>query len=165
MKRKMSIPAAITCLLVINFPEVSMARPVRIWNPDELWEKADLVVIARAGTSHDERKVEAAKPDTWIPVVTEFDVQAVLKGRLEKSSEPGRQVVKVRHNRYHDSNSEITVIDGPAFVEFNPKAKNRYLIFLVGKPGGIFEPLSGQYDPWQSFLRLQEYHKSRERNE
>lgn len=162
MKRMMSILAAITCLGFANALSVS-ARPVRIWDPHDLWKKADLVVIATVETSQDEYQIDGAKADAWIPVLTKFDVQAVLKGKLEKKSVSDKVSVKVRHNRYADKTAEVTVVDGPSFVEFNPKARNRYLIFLARKQNGIYEPLTGQYDPWQSFLRLQQYDPSKER--
>ena len=163
MKRMMSLLAITACLVLANAFSAS-ARPVRIWYPNELWEKADLVVIATAEASQDEYKVENAKADTWVPVLTKFDVQAVLKGELEKKSVLEKVSVTVRHNRYYGKMADGRfVIAGPGFVEFNPKAKNQYLIFLAGKPGGAYEPLTGQYDPWQSFLLLQQYQQSKER--
>ena len=162
MKRTTTLVAVATCLILSNALSVS-ARPVRIWYPNELWEKADLVVMATADNSQDEYKVENSRADTWVPVLTKFNVEAVLKGKMEKKSVLDKVSVTVRHYRYHDKTSEITVIDGPAFVEFNPEAKNQYLIFLAGKPDGTYEPLTGQYDPWQSFLVVEAYHQSKER--
>jgi hypothetical protein len=71
--------------------------------------------------------------------------------------------LKVRHHRYFEAGSDVSVIDGPALLEFNSKLKNRYLIFLKRTEGGLFEPLTGQQDPGNSFLLLKEYHVSRER--
>jgi hypothetical protein len=139
------------------------ARPVSIWSANELWEKADLVVMGTANTSQDEYKVENAKADTWIPVLTKFNIEAVLKGQTGKKSVADNVFLTVRHNRYFDRVSEIAVIDGPSFVEFDPEPKNQYLIFLVRKPDGVYEPLTGQYAPWQSFLMVEAYHQSKER--
>ena len=162
MKRTVSLLAVTACLVLAKVIPV-WARPVQVWHTNELLEKADLVVIAIAESSQDEYKVENAKADTWVPVLTKFDVQAVLKGNLEKKPVSDKVSVTVRHNRYFDKMAEVKVIDGPSFIEFNPKAKNQYLIFLTGKPNEVYAPLSGQYDPWQSFLLLQPYQQSQER--
>lgn len=160
MRRNLSL-AACLCLLVNCAFSVS-ARPIQLWSPNELWKKADLVVMATAETSQDAYKIENPKADSWVPVLSKFDVQAVLKGNIKKIEASGKMLVTVRHYRYHDKMSEVAVVDGPAFVTFNPKRQNRYLVFLTRKPDGTYEPLSGQYDPWQSFLLTEEYKKSKE---
>lgn len=143
------------CLLGLFVP--SQARPVRMWGPDELAQKADLIVIATAQSTADEFRFDTprAKPDTWIPVISVFDVQSVLKGSVV-----GKTVV-VRHYRYFSPSADITVVDGPAFVTFNPQLKNPYLIYLK-RVNGAYEPLSGQEDPCLSFSLLQPYQWSQE---
>ena len=59
--------------------------------------------------------------------------------------------------------AEVTVIDGPVFVEFDPQKKNQYLAFLKRNADGTYEPLTGQYDPYGSFKLVQPYHVTRER--
>jgi hypothetical protein len=69
----------------------------------------------------------------------------------------------VRHYRYFSPKAENAVIDGPAFVEFNSESKISYLIFLKKSPDGIYEPLTGQFDPVCSFFRVDRYHISQAR--
>lgn len=61
-----------------------------------------------------------------------------------------------------------SILDGPTFVEFDPKQRHRYLMFLknsTAKEGIVdhFEPLTGLYHPNQSFRLLERYHISKER--
>ena len=135
------------------------ARPVHGWNHDELVQKADLIVIAAVRSTADAKGLDpaAANPGNHGKVVVEsvFDVQAVLKGGFK-----GRSLV-IEHERYANRKDEITVVDGPAFITFDPKKKSQYLIYLQ-KVGEHYRPLTGWYDPWQSFFRLQPYAWSRD---
>ena len=147
------------CVWALSGP--AQARPVRMWYPDELGRKADVVVIATARSTADEAPpsdTSRAKPETWIPVVTVFDVQSVLKGVVVGKT------LTVHHFRYFSPSAEIAVVDGPVFVTFNPPRKNLYLIYLR-RVNGKLEPLSGQEDPWLSFSRLQPYQRSQEQPE
>lgn len=144
------------CLLGLLGPV--QARPVRMWVPDELAGKADLVVIATVHSTADEGRYDPshAKAETWVPVQSVFDVQSVLKGGFV-----GIKTVTVRHYRYFRPSASVSVVDGPVFVTFNPRRKNAYLIYLK-RVNGAYEPLSGQEDPWQSFALLQPYRASDE---
>ncbi len=166
MKKLLSLFALTACLVLANVLPAS-ARPIQFWYPDELWEKADLVVMATAESSQDASSVPPteAKPNTWISVLTKFNVQAVLKGDLGKKSVTDKMFVTVEHRRYFDKMAEVTEVDGPAFVKFNPEIKNQYMIFLKGTNGENYQPLTGQYDPWQSFLRLEQYNSSKEKTQ
>jgi hypothetical protein len=147
-------------LLVLVAGPVLFARPVDLWSDDRLWKEADLVLIGTVKSSDDVPADHSnAKPDSRIDVDTTFTVGRVLKGKLA-----GKQVV-VRHHRYFAKEAEIEVIDGPSFVEFNPGKKHEYLMFLKKAEGdaGVYEPVSGQYDPWQSFVRQVKYHVTSER--
>lgn len=137
-----------------------LARPADHWSEDRLWKEADLVLIGTVKSSDDVPADHSnAKPDSHIDVDTVFAAGRVLKGKLA-----GKQVV-VRHQRYFAKEAEIEVIDGPGFVEFNPEKKHQYLMFLKKAEGdaGVYEPVSGQYDPWQSFVQQVKYHVTNER--
>jgi len=152
----LAIGLFLTLLLPAN------ARPVRMWSPDELTQKADIIVIATIKSIEDEyskRMVSSIpKADTWVPIESVFDVQAVLKGHLSNKT------VTIRHYRYFDKSAEVIVSDGPGFVEFNPAKKNQYLIYLKQRPGASYEPLSGQEYPYLSFSRLRPYQITSERS-
>jgi hypothetical protein len=150
---------ALFLALVIPASSVS-ARPVKIWSFEELNEKADLVIVGTAISSADAKGLAypEAKADTWVSVDTVFQIDSTLKGDLKTDK------VTVRHNRYYGNTPEITIIDGPSsFIEFNTKLKNQYLIFLKRTDDGSYVPLTGQYDPGNSFFLLQQYHISKER--
>ena len=148
---------AASLLLVLLMP--ADARPFRGWNHDERVQKADLIVIATVRSTADAKGLDPVMTNPGNPgkVVVEsvFDVQAVLKGGFK-----GRSLV-IEHEQYANKKDEITVVDGPAFITFDPKKKSQYLIYLQ-KVGEHYRPLTGWYDPWQSFFRLQPYAWSRD---
>ncbi len=137
------------------------ARPVKMWSLQELTAKADLIVVATALFSQDAKgfAYPNAEAKTWVTVDTLFSVATVLKGDLKSAT------LTVQHFRYHDRNAAMTVIDGPSFIEFSASKKHQYLMFLERKGKGLYVPLTGQYDPVNSFFLLQNYHVSRERPE
>ncbi len=140
---------AIELLWMVLVP--ANARPVRLWSPAELTQKADLIVIAAIQSTGDLKPMDlsTAKFDTWVPVKSVFVVQSVLKGHL------AGKTVTVDHYRYMDKRAEISVVDGPSFVEFNPAKKSQYLIYLKHRSSDTYEPLTGQEDPGLSFALLE----------
>ena len=162
MRLRCVLFAGLGLLLASGAGPPARARPVRSWSRADLWQKADLVLLAKAGDSHDESTPEKAKPETWVPVLTRFRVLTVMK-RSAGGNRSEAATVLVRHYRYFSPDSEITVVDGPGFVAFDPRKENEYLIFLSAREGGVYEPLTGQYDPWQSFLRIEPYTHAEER--
>lgn len=126
-------------------------RPIRLWSSEDLLKAADVVVIATVQNStHDTKGHEYAhgKSDTWVDVDTDFGVQATLKGK-----NIGKRLT-LRHKRYYSEKATIEVVDGPAFVTFNAQTKTAYLLFLKQGVDGVYEPVTGQVDPEQSFNRL-----------
>lgn len=153
----MRLGALVLCLLA-GLLNQAQARILRIWQPDELAQKADLIVIATAHSTADESPradTFHAKPEMGIPVLTVFDVQSVLKGQLSGKT------VAVKHYRYARPHIPPLIVAGPDFVSFNPQRKNTYLIYLK-RVNGAYEPLSGQEDPAQSFSLLQPYGTAQE---
>jgi hypothetical protein len=155
------------CLFVIAWlaamahSPAANARPARHWSEAELWDQADVVVIAKAHSTKDVNRVPAdpPPPETWVAVATTFEIQAVLKGK------PSDKSLEVRHHRYLGKDAEVAVVDGPSFVEFTA-GKHQYLMFLKAeKVDGavVYEPLTGQFDPDRSFRRVEPYHVSDER--
>lgn len=140
---------------------LAFGRPVRRWSYEELDNASDLVVIGSALSTRDAANYVYENPsyDTWVAVDTVFVVSAVLKGNS------GRERLTLRHNRFHDPRGELS-IDGPTFAEFSPGLKHTYLMFL--KKGAdpdldYYEPVTGQYDTYDSFWLLEGYHIVNER--
>src|SRR5690242_10560318 len=126
--RKLQVTAVVLmgCLLLASVAAVA-TRPVRSWSPDELVKEADEVVIANVQSStHDARNHTYTNPknETWVDVDTDFAVQAVVKGK-----NVGKGLI-LRHKRYFSAKANISVVDGPAFITFSPKANTSYLLFL-----------------------------------
>jgi hypothetical protein len=150
--RKVPITAVIFmgCLALACAASIAK-RPVRLWSSEDLVKEADVVVIATVQSStHDAKnhKYTNPKSETWVDVDTDFAVQATLKGKnVEKR-------LTLRHKRYYSPTANISVVDGPAFVTFSSKTKTAFLLFLKQDAEGVYEPVTGQYDPDQSFNRL-----------
>lgn len=137
------------------------ARPVTHWSETELWREADVVVIGAALGTKDPKGVPGRKPERGdkVTVETEFSAAVVLKGKFAGDT------VSVHHHRYLHPDDETEIIDGPSLLYFDPAKKRRYVIFLKqNAETKAYEPLTGQYDPDQSFLEIKPYHISRERN-
>jgi len=163
MKCRDTWVGGIALVVVLLLPVFAHGRPVKGWLFKELEEKANLIVIGTVESSDDAKNWVYENPNntTWVAVDSVFRVSAVLKGELKKNT------LVLRHHRFHDPNGEM-ILDGPTFVEFDPKLKHRYLMFLKKSKAeeGIvdhFEPLTGQYDPYQSFWLLERYHVTKER--
>jgi hypothetical protein len=163
MNRKRVLFAGLGLLLALGTAIRVRARPVEVLSRADLWKKADRVALATVESNRDEAVPAKAKPDAWVPVITRFHVDAILKGNPGRSQPKEAQSLNVRHYRYFGPEARITVVDGPAFVTFEPKRKNEYLVFLTAGQDGIYEPVTGQYDPWQSFLRVEPYTDGAER--
>jgi hypothetical protein len=155
------IGTATTLLALIGLAQTISARPVELWSEERLWKEADLVLIGTAKATADLAvdRGEGKKRDSRVEVETTFAIERVLQGKY------GGKTVAVRHHRYFAKEAEIEVIDGPSFVEFNAKKQHRYLIFLKRTEGekDVYQPLTGQYDPDQSFQQLVRYHVINER--
>lgn len=155
-----SFAVFVGALLTLSIGSQLLARPVDLWSEERLWKEADLVVIGTA-TSTEDGNADAtnAKPESWVEVDTTFAASRVLQGP------PAAESVVVRHRRYRSTLAETAVVDGPSFVEFDPAKKHSYLMFLKKtETDGVYEPLTGQYDPWQSFVQQVRYHVTNERS-
>jgi hypothetical protein len=157
MKRYWGVLVAVG--LILGATVGAGARPVQLWYPADLWKKAQLVVVGTAKGTKDTCVEYGQKPtpEMWVSVDTAFQVEAVPKGKLKGKT------VQMRHHRYYGSEAEVNIIDGPSFVEFNPAKQRKHMLFLKRGADGSWEPLTGQYDPWQSVIVLQEYHRDEER--
>lgn len=150
---------ALCFVLAFSAIAVAHARPVKIWPPADLLKEADVVVIATAKATTDikDQKLDEAKAETWVAVETEFEVQGVVRGVWKQKS------IFVRHHRYHAIESEVAIIDGPVFVEFDPAKKHSYLIYLKLTKDGWYVPLTGDMDPGDSFFLQQPFRAEQER--
>lgn len=133
------------------------ARQVRIWSFSELWDEANLIVIGTPKSTADtkDREYPNAKPTTWVGVDTVFNLERILSVTRNVSAE--NDSVTVEHDRYFEMNANFAESDGPSFVKFDPGSGQRYLIFLKRNANGVYEPLTGRYDPGGSFYLLEPF--------
>jgi len=116
---------------------------MRSWSYQELYDQADLVVIAKPISTQD--TTEAAvlpniAPDVHVVgLSTEFEISVVMKG--------DKSLKKCVLHHYRLANPKELMMNGPMLAAFDPKQYTRYLIFLHREDDGRYSPVSGQTDP------------------
>ena len=143
---------AVLAALLAVAPVAAAPAAADTWSYDALTSQADLVVIATPVTVKDLGEstilpgIQAlgadgkAKPVAAIGMETTFNIEVVLKGtwpinhlllyHLREAKQPAHPVP-----------------GGPLLVNFDPKNKVRYLMFLKTTRDGRFVALTGQTDP------------------
>jgi hypothetical protein len=147
MKRLITI-GPVLLLFVLSVSQPAAARLTRGWTDQEVFNKADFVVIPTALSSKD-TKERATLPDIQpdnhvIGVETEFQTLAVLKGPTD--------IAKFRFHHYR-STEDFT--NGPMLVEIPAGKHHTYLLFLIKERDGRYAPATDQTDPAEwSVLQL-----------
>lgn len=116
------------------------ARITKAWRYQEMFDKADLVVIARvvAGTDTDERSTLG--PFNVIGVTTEFRTHLILKG------DKGITAFQLHHYRFASEAENEAIANGPNLIRFSWEHAP-FLLFLIKEPDGRYAPVTGQEDP------------------
>lgn len=133
----------VSVVLAIAGISSAQARLTRHWTYHEMFEKADLVVIATFKSSRDTTEQtnlqDLSHPVSVIGVVTEFKSNLVLKGPRNITT------FQLHHYRLH-SPDDVMVENGPNLIRFTG-AHPTYLLFLVRQGSGLYAPVTGQTDP------------------
>jgi hypothetical protein len=156
-ERKMRLRA---CLLITGLlaglTGPAQARLFRTWTYQELKDGSDLVVIAHPLESRHLEEKYALPGISRMPaersdsrhlargIETKFEIFTTLKG-IELQS------VVLHHYRNADEGAEN---NGPSFMEFDPKACDKYLLFLKNRKDGQYEGIAGQTDLILSIKKL-----------
>jgi hypothetical protein len=139
MRTKLSI----SILVMLAVSGAVYARIAKSWTYQEMFDNADLVVIARAVSSKDtdERTVlpDLNPPVKVIGVVTEFETRLVLKGLLHVAT------FQLHHYRIQ-SEEDRMIANGPDLLRLSGH-NERFLLFLVKERDGKYAPVGGQTDP------------------
>jgi hypothetical protein len=107
-----------------------------------MFDKADLVVIAKPVTTNDTSERTTLPGDLQVTGVnTKFDVLLVLKG--------GKLKDFVLHH-YRLSNEREAILNGPVLVRFQATQGPPYLLFLSKEADGRYAPTTDQIDPGAS---------------
>ncbi len=120
-------------LLPVLLHAAGGARP---WSAQELFDQADLVVVAHPGLSHDTGTT--ARPDLLdvVDVETPLTIQAVFKGR------PPSGPIAFHHHRLGPGWK--TVVDGPNVASFGKEGSSGPLLFFLKRePDGRYAAVSG----------------------
>ena len=135
--------AMIASVLLLAVPSLTQSRMMKAWTYQEIFDQADLVVIAHPGATKD--APEKSPPPDRLPMggvvaqETEFNIGLVTKG--------DKNLKQLVLHHYRLSKPEEPIINGPNFVSFNPKRHQSYLLFLKKEADGRYAPVCGQYEP------------------
>jgi hypothetical protein len=140
MNRRIAILAlALLCVATM----LAVGRIVKTWTFEEMFAKADLVVIGQvASTTDTTESIELRDLEPSIQVVgvtTEFRTLLVLKGLNTIDR------FKLHHYRLKSEEQRETLINGPDLAR--PKPHSRFLLFLLKESDGRYAPVTGQTDP------------------
>lgn len=142
---------------------IAFSRPIESWPYDKLFNKAELVVIAKPLSVRDAREEDKAIPpdpqdgEYLTGVVTTFQVLHVVKGKYDEKN------LSIVHFRMRKG---VHLGNGPCLVSFHTKptdirgngwsggAENEYMLFLTRQTNGQFTFVSGQFDPEFSVKQL-----------
>jgi hypothetical protein len=133
---------AIAVFLMLATALLAEARLMRSWSYQELYDTADLVVVAKPISTQDTSEkavLPNIAPDVHVVgVSTEFEISVVMKGdkRMKKTT--------LHHYRQADPKP---LMNGPMLVSFDPKGNLHFLLFLHRESDGRYSPVSGQTDP------------------
>lgn len=132
------------CLLLL-IPSLLGARLMEAWTYQEMFNKADLVVIGRNVSTSDLDEhilLPGYKPPLpVVGVITKFKIGLVLKGPKETAE------IELHHYRYANRNDEDAVSNAPNLIDIKSNFHASFLLFLIKDKDGKYVPLSGQTDP------------------
>jgi len=133
----------ITGFLILAAALLAQAREMRSWSYQELYDQADLVVIAKPISTQDASEkavLPNISPDVHVVgLSTEFAISVVMKG--------DRSLKKCVLHHFRLANPKEMMINGPMLTSFDPKQHTRFLLFLHREAEGRSAPVSGQTDP------------------
>jgi hypothetical protein len=133
----------IITVLMLATACLAQARLMRSWTYQELFDQADLVVIAKPVATQDTSEqavLPNIAPDVHvIGLSTDFDIAVVMKG--------DKSMKKFILHHYRLANSKELMDNGPSLASFDLKAYSRSLLFLHRESDGRYSPVSGQTDP------------------
>jgi hypothetical protein len=129
-------------LLIVTVPSLAFGRFMAVWSYQELFDKADLVAIAKPISSKDTAE-RGLLPDgpKWdvVGLSTECEISTILKG--------DKNLKRCTIHHYRQKNPKEILDDGPSFVSFDLKNHPCYLLFLKKESDSRYAPVSGQTDP------------------
>lgn len=130
-------------VLMFSAPRVMDARIVKPWTYQEMFDKADLVVIAEVLSTKDTEERSALQdlePHVdVIGIVTDFKSRLTLKGSQNVKT------FQLHHYRFQSEDDKLAA-NSPDLVELSGQ-RQVFLLFLVKERNGRYAPVTGQTDP------------------
>lgn len=142
----------LTLFLLLSMCVIATARIMRTWSYQQMYDKADFVVIAKP-VSTEESKEKETLPDIApridvVGISTLFDICTVMKGESSTN--------KFLLHHYRLAKPKELLKNGPSLVAFDTNQHNSFLLFLIREADGRFAPVTGQTDPGMfSVLKLE----------
>jgi hypothetical protein len=132
---------AVAVLLTFALASLTQARIIESLSYPDLFDKADLVVIAKVISTQDttERAQIIGLPGQFVGLSTEFEIRVVMKG--------DKNMKECVLHHYRLLNPKQRIKAGPMLACFDPKQRTRFLLFLRREADGRYSPVSGQVDP------------------
>jgi hypothetical protein len=136
------VTALILLALNLSVAGLADARITKSWTYEEMFDRADLVVIARFVSTDDTDEHVALRenvpePVDVIGVTSQFNTCLVIKGP--------RNIAKFQLHHYRLSGPPVG--NGPSLVRVAPGRQPAFLLFLVKESDGRYAPVTGQTDP------------------
>jgi hypothetical protein len=133
---------ALLAMLVTFGPLMLEARIMPSWTYQQMYDKADLVVIAdvRSTTETGEQIVlKDVQPNVPVlGVATVFEARLVIKGKK------GLRTFRLHHYKFRSEDDKLAA-DSPSLLE-SPQRHQKYLLFLIREADGQYAPVTGQTD-------------------
>ena len=150
--RKAFVKSLLACLAVTIFTDMSQARPVRWWNPEELAERSDFIIVGQPieikPTGKDGSIKLGTNPDVPIKFYSaKVRVIARIKGSLPKE-------IQVEFTQVDFEKLGGAVINGPG--RFALTTDHIYVLYLNKKDeeGAYVGALFGEFDDNQAAVTV-----------
>jgi|SRR5215217_262742 len=134
----------IALLTLLVLPASLLARLMEGATYEQMYDKADLVVIAKPLSSkdtHEHTMLPGLESIHVVGINTDFESHLVLKG------DKAVKRFVLHHYKLNKRLEPLPIINGPTFISFDPEDHHAYLLFLIKEPNGKYAPGSGQVDP------------------
>jgi hypothetical protein len=143
----MSRRSVLAILFIFSAASMPAAARIRqVWSEQQIADKSDLIVIAKAVEVRD-TGIKTTVPNIRrgndpvgaVEMETTFEVSAVLKGKIEKAP--------LVFSHLREEKPEVASRGAAELVAFDPAEKKTYLLFLKRDDDGRYSAVVGQTDP------------------
>jgi hypothetical protein len=124
---------------VLAAPDAT-GRITKAWRYQEMFDKADLVAIARVVTTKDTNERSTLGPFHVIGVTTDFNAHLIVKGNKSIKA------FQLHHYKFASEAENETIANGPNLIRFSFEHP-AFLLFLTKEADGRYAPVTGQEDP------------------